>query len=88
MKRKLAMLATAMTILVLAAPAGADIWTGYASGNLTGYEYNDIYGYSATGPVTVALDINAVRHHPGHADKCDHVCGSECQWLYRSLVLF
>jgi hypothetical protein len=29
----------------------------YASGSLSGYEYNDIYGYVASGPQSVALDI-------------------------------
>jgi hypothetical protein len=57
MKRKLVILGTAMMVLALTAPSGADTWTVYSSGNVTGYEYNDIYGYSASGPQTIALDI-------------------------------
>ena len=57
MKRKLVMLATAMMILALTVPAGADLITGYASGSVSGYEYNDLFGYSASGPVTAALSI-------------------------------
>ena len=43
--------------IAIASSAGADTWTGYASGSVMGYEYNDLYGYSASGPVTFALDI-------------------------------
>lgn len=59
MKRKLVMLATAMLVLALAAPAGADfVPTQYVFQSVNGgFEYNDLYGYSASGPVTVALDI-------------------------------
>jgi hypothetical protein len=43
---------------VLASQAEADILTGYASGNLTGFEYNDQYsGYSTNSPQTITLDI-------------------------------
>jgi hypothetical protein len=57
-KRKLlTMLLGFLFATLLASQAGADIWTGYASGNVSGYEYNDLFGYSASGPQTVALDI-------------------------------
>jgi hypothetical protein len=46
MKRKLVMLATALMILALAAPAGADLITGYASGSVF-----------SSGPTSIFLNI-------------------------------
>jgi hypothetical protein len=42
---------------VMASQAGADTLTGYASGSLNGYDWNDSSGHSTNSPVTVYLDI-------------------------------
>jgi len=72
----------------LASPASADTWTGYASsGNVSGYEYNDLYGYSASGPVSVSLGIKPFDTTLGTLNSVTmyaevNATGSLQQWYY------
>jgi hypothetical protein len=90
---KLLMKAVMCLLLVTAIPniAGADTWTGYASASVSGYDYTDISGHSASGPVTVAMNITPFDTSLGVLNSVTmyaevNASGSLQAWYYGDLA--